>query len=314
MGPGRRWPFLLLLVLSSTGLLSQPVATVTRNPACGLRPLMGEPVSSRIVGGQDALPGAWPWQVSVQYKQRNVQQHVCGGTIIAERWVLTAAHCFCDRMSNQFSWLVVIGLHQRSQFDAHARVLVVDRILQHKEFNRETLEHDVALLRLHNAIVYSPYVQPICLPHPHQQLTQLNPCYITGWGARETNGPSSDILQEAEVDLIPNKVCNRHDWYNGIITPRMRCAGFEAGLVDGCQGDSGGPLECFDHRDARFYLLGISSFGLQCGLPQKVGVYTRPGAYLDWIRLTQTTNRGVRLAPSPRTGYVLGLIAVRMLA
>ncbi|XP_048477107.1 transmembrane protease serine 3-like, partial [Rhincodon typus] len=113
--------------------------------------------------------------------------------------------------------------------------MVVSKIIRHPAFDRETLHNDIALLRLYRSIVYTAYIQPICLPRDTGTVPELNPCYISGWGAMETNGPSSDTLQEAEVNLISNEVCNQEDWYDGIITYYMQCAGYEGGLIDGCQ-------------------------------------------------------------------------------
>ncbi|XP_072350843.1 transmembrane protease serine 12-like [Scyliorhinus torazame] len=260
---------------------------------------MGPPVPSRVLGGQDALPGAWPWQVSVQFRLREFRWHVCGGMIIDRRWVLTAAHCFGENSRLANSWLVVTGMHRRSYYTIHTRVMEVKKIIKHHAFNDETLGNDIALVQLRGAIVYSGYAQPICLPTASSLLSDVNLCYISGWGAISSEGPSLDVLQEAEVNLFSNKVCNQHNWYDGLISKTMLCAGNEDGGVDGCQGDSGGPLQCFNAKDERFYLLGVSSFGVKCGVPNKVGVYTRTSEYRDWIVTVKTLNGVGGPLPSP---------------
>ncbi|XP_067881869.1 chymotrypsin-like elastase family member 2A [Heterodontus francisci] len=286
---------LLLLLLLACGSLAPVPAN--RNAECGLRPLVGTPVPSRVVGGQDALPGAWPWQASVQFKQYGLYWHVCGGIIVDSRWVLTAAHCFVDSTRKAQFWAVVTGLHQRSAFSVHTRVTNVVRIISHYAYDHRTLNNDIALLLLEEEIAYSGHVRPICLPAQSSKLSNADLCFISGWGALEANGPTADVLQEAEVKLIPTTVCNRQDWYNGIITETMQCAGYEDGAIDGCQGDSGGPLQCFSYQDELFYLIGVSSFGAFCALPHKVGVYTRAQNYQDWISTIKAVNAGSARSP-----------------
>ncbi|XP_067836032.1 chymotrypsin-like elastase family member 2A [Heptranchias perlo] len=284
-----------LLLLACVGWLT---ASGARVGGCGTRPLMSTPVPSRVVGGRDALPGAWPWQVSIQFHYRGTNWHICGGIIIDTRWVLTAAHCFLNQKTIAQLWAVVIGLHQKTQFSAHTRIVKVKRIIVHDQFHSDTLNNDIALLQLQKEIVYSDYVQPICVPINSSLAADVNLCFISGWGALEVDGPASDILQEAEVNLIPTKVCNQRAWYDGIITHNMQCAGFEEGAVDSCQGDSGGPLQCFDYVDGRFYVMGVSSFGVHCGLPLKVGVYTRILRYQDWMDGVKAQNGGGRAEPT----------------
>ncbi|XP_078392470.1 transmembrane protease serine 12-like [Cetorhinus maximus] len=299
---------LLLLLLVC---ISRSPASGAREQECGLRPLMGIPVPSRVVGGQDALPGAWPWQVSIQFKQHNVQWHICGGVIIDTRWVLTAAHCFGTSARHVNSWVVVTGLHRRSHYNTHVSMVHVAKIIRHPRYSRETLKHDIALLQMQRRIAYTHYVQPVCLPGNHTALAGVSLCYISGWGATVSDGPGSDILREAAVNLIPRKVCNKRGWYNGKIGRAMQCAGYEDGAADGCQGDSGGPLQCFNYWDERFYLMGVSSFGVQCGLPRKVGVYTRLYEYGDWIARVKALNGGGAPSPLPSILLALALAATR---
>uniref|UniRef100_UPI00398F3FF3 transmembrane protease serine 12-like n=1 Tax=Pristiophorus japonicus TaxID=55135 RepID=UPI00398F3FF3 len=284
-----------VLLLACVSWIPRPGAARTTD--CGSRPLMANPIPLRVLGGQDTLPGAWPWQVSVQLKQHGTRTHICGGIIIDTRWVLSAAHCFSEKLSPSSLWVVVTGLHDRSEFSAHTRMMVVRKVIVHHQFEARSMINDIALLHLRSAMEYSDYVQPICVPVNGTVLADIHLCFITGWG------PSSDILQEAEVDLIPTNICNQRSWYDGMITEKMQCAGYENGSADGCQGDSGGPLQCFNYQDQKFYLLGVSSFGVHCGLPRKVGVFTRPLQYEGWIRRMREANgaettHGGHAAPS----------------
>ncbi|XP_077780065.1 transmembrane protease serine 12-like isoform X2 [Podarcis muralis] len=114
-------------------------------------------------------------------------------------------------------------------------------------------------------------------------LSDRNPCYISGWGLTKENGTPSYILQEAEIKVFPHEVCNSYDWYNGQLSRNQLCAGSESGHVDTCLGDSGGPLMCYLPDDDKFYLVGITSFGIGCGRPKLPGIYIHAANYRSWI-------------------------------
>uniref|UniRef100_A0A670IAA4 Peptidase S1 domain-containing protein n=1 Tax=Podarcis muralis TaxID=64176 RepID=A0A670IAA4_PODMU len=204
---------------------------------CGTRPLMGEmTVWNRIVGGRDAEPGAWPWQVSLQvYRFGTGYHHVCGGSVINNYSVLTAAHCI-KKWTDPAFWRVVFGLHHLYNYESSTVKRHVRAIVMHSGFKRSTYENDVALFKLKRPISYSDYIQPICLPNSTTQLVaDENPCFISGWGNTEEKGTGKFILQEAQVDVIPLYICNRYDWYAGVVSWNMLCAGSETGHVDSCQ-------------------------------------------------------------------------------
>uniref|UniRef100_A0A8C6WT42 Acrosin n=1 Tax=Neogobius melanostomus TaxID=47308 RepID=A0A8C6WT42_9GOBI len=242
---------------------------------CGLRFLVGPPGGSRIVGGQDAVEGAWPWQVSVQL----YSSHFCGGTILSPQWVLSASHCFIRFFRKHFR--VVAGLNVLSQPGDHAQIRSITGIVLHHAYDASSSDNDVTLLRLDSPLDYNEYVQPICTPSNESEEDSLNfrYCFISGWGTTSFGGSAVDKLQVAEVGLIDRGTCNQEDWYNNLITENMICAGLEAGGVDSCQGDSGGPLQCYSDERERFYQLGVTSFGSGCGHPLKPGVYARSSRY-----------------------------------
>ncbi|NXL92682.1 TMPSC protease, partial [Alectura lathami] len=238
-----------------------------------------------IVGGHDAQVGAWPWAVSLQVHQVGVKfTHVCGGVLINENSVLTAGHCTTGRMDPYF-WRAVLGTRNLRKHGKHAAKRRISRISVHPEFNRETFENDIALFKLHSAVYYNDYIQPICLPSAHLYLFIGNEtdCYITGWGRVSEKGKSSAVLQEAQVDIIPLGVCNNPDAYGGVVNSNMICAGSLSGGTDTCQGDSGGPLACLHPSANKFYVIGITSFGLGCGRPNLPGIYVRLSRYRRWI-------------------------------
>ncbi|XP_060127046.1 transmembrane protease serine 9-like [Zootoca vivipara] len=278
-------PLLALLVLLLCQAVAMNITSLLPSEDCGTRPLMGEMTEwNRIVGGRDAEPGAWPWQVSLQvYRFGTGYHHVCGGSVINNNSVLTAAHCI-KKWTDPAFWRVVFGLHHLYNHEFPTVKRYVRAIVMHSGFKRSTYENDVALFRLKRPISYSDYIQPICLPNSTTQLVaDENPCFISGWGNTEEKGRGNFILQEAQVDIIPLYICNRYDWYAGVVSWNMLCAGSATGGVDSCQGDSGGPLMCYFPDYTRFYLIGITSFGVGCGRPKLPGIYIRAKNYRPWI-------------------------------
>ncbi|XP_069470562.1 transmembrane protease serine 13 [Ambystoma mexicanum] len=240
----------------------------------------GQRSSSRIIGGVAASLGKWPWQVSLHYTNGRQSSHVCGGTIIANQWVLTAAHCLFE--NSQYTperWRVYVGTV--SQYDLHNPSLV-SKIIVNIDYSDSTDDHDTALFKLKDPITYTANVQPACLPMTDQIFPPSTTCWISGFG--KTNPDTEDtspFLMETSVQLIDTDVCNRQRIYNGAITSRMMCAGHLQGGRDTCQGDSGGPLVC--EVNGLWYLAGVTSWGTGCGQALKPGVYARVTSYLTWI-------------------------------
>nr|XP_033791769.1 transmembrane protease serine 12 isoform X4 [Geotrypetes seraphini] len=137
--------------------------------------------------------------------------------------------------------------------------------------------------QLKSPVTYSDYIQPICLQHNFTDINLDKQCFVSGWGSRSHGGQESQILQEAQLKILPFTVCNKTGWYNGMLTSNMICAGYETGGIDTCQGDSGGPFSCFIRKQKKFYLMGITSFGFGCGHPRFPGIYLRAANYKDWI-------------------------------
>ncbi|NXE88534.1 TM11E protease, partial [Menura novaehollandiae] len=231
----------------------------------------------RIIGGQRAREGEWPWQASIQLDGT----HRCGASIISNTWLVTAAHCFRGGRDPR-RWTASFGILLRPP----KQKKFVRRIIVHERYGDVVLdhEHDVAVVELASAIEFTSDVHSVCLPEASHTFPDNISCFVTGWGALENDGERYSVnqLRQAEVKIISTEICNSRQAYGGAITPGMLCAGYLDGQVDACQGDSGGPLV---HANSRgiWYLVGIVSWGDDCGKRNKPGVYTRVTYYRNWI-------------------------------
>ncbi|NWR65353.1 TM11E protease, partial [Bucorvus abyssinicus] len=229
----------------------------------------------RIIGGQRARDGEWPWQASIQLDGT----HRCGASVISNTWLVTAAHCFRGGRDPR-RWTASFGIFLRPP----KQKKFVRRIIIHERYSDFILDHedDVAVVELASPIEFTSDVHSVCLPEASHVFPDNASCFVTGWGALENDGSSVNQLRQAEVKIISTKTCNRRQVYGGAITPGMLCAGYLEGQVDACQGDSGGPLV---HANSRgiWYLVGIVSWGDECGKENKPGVYTRVTYYRNWI-------------------------------
>ncbi|GAA6106579.1 ST14 transmembrane serine protease matriptase a isoform X2 [Tachysurus ichikawai] len=244
---------------------------------CGMQPFK----TSRIVGGQDATEGEWPWQVSLHIKN---SMHVCGASIISEKWLVTAAHCVQDepkiRLSQPESWEVYLGLYRQNLLNK-AEKRYLKRIIAHPNYNEFTFDYDMALMELDTPVAFKETIRPICLPSSSYVFPAGKAVWITGWGATREGGSGASLLQKAEVRIINSTVCD--SLMNGQITSRMTCAGVLAGGVDACQGDSGGPMSS-SNVVGRVFLAGVVSWGDGCARRNKPGIYTTVPKFRAWIK------------------------------
>uniref|UniRef100_A0A8C6VQ72 Peptidase S1 domain-containing protein n=1 Tax=Naja naja TaxID=35670 RepID=A0A8C6VQ72_NAJNA len=248
----------------------------------------GQPVISRIVGGQEALEGAWPWQVSIF----QANKPICGGSLINSNWVISAAHCFNFPKA---PYEIQLGAYKLLDPSPNMVTLAVKRIVSHPDYTKEEASSgDIALVELNSPVTFNNYILPICLPASSVEFPANTKCWVTGWGQIGSSVDSAFhsskvILQELEVPIIDRKTCNNlyniskeYQLQTDVVKADMICAGYKEGGKDACQGDSGGPLVC--KSNGAWTLAGVVSWGEGCAQPNQTGVYTSVPFYLDWIQ------------------------------
>ncbi|KAI1887207.1 hypothetical protein AGOR_G00203770 [Albula goreensis] len=238
----------------------------------------------RIYGGKKSIPGAHPWQVSLQVGGLSLDDeftHMCGGALIEPCWVLTAAHCIDPGFQ---IGRAVLGKADLAKDDWSVQNVEVERAIVHENYSQteDALYNDIALLKLKDVngrcTNETKFVKTACLPDgPFPDGTE---CTISGWGATP-NADHSKKLLDAKVLLISQKRCTGDISYGSRLDDSMFCAGNMKGGVDSCQGDSGGPLVC--ERNGTHFVYGVVSWGDSCGLRNKPGIYTRVTEFMDWI-------------------------------
>ncbi|GAB0094789.1 venom serine protease Bi-VSP-like [Sergentomyia squamirostris] len=245
---------------------------------------------TKVVGGENAPIGAWPWIALLGYRSSSQEvSFVCSGSLITRRHVLTAAHCIKDTLS-----FVRLGEYDLStNTDGIVQDIMIDRKIVHEGFQSKSILNDIALLILSQAATVNERVSPVCLPTDpnirQKDLTYYQP-FVVGWGATSYRGPAANILQQAQVPVLPLSDCEtnyKSNFPSLVFDEKIMCAGWPNGGRDSCTGDSGGGLYLPQlSADKTFYfynIIGIVSYGYECALPGFPGVYTRITTFLPWI-------------------------------
>jgi secreted trypsin-like serine protease len=329
------------ILVSMLGLLALAVATAAAQSARerGLeRKERCREESLRIIGGDCAKPGDWPWQVALEMRTgKDGFDQICGGSVIAARWVLTAAHCvvFKGKPKAAEDFLIVESSHRLGP--GEGRRVPVIRVIPHEGYDGQTHENDIALLEL-GAGAWSP---PVSFARPADAALETpgGAAIVTGWGLlrawHEESGPEGQIhyvddvtgaeitaadapkyltrdLMQVELPVVPWQQCRaalqrqaaiQHRPDPAVVDERVICAGLSQGGKDSCKGDSGGPLVA-KNPEGYWIQIGIVSWGYGCGRPDAPGVYTRLShpRFQSWLREKTGINQD---QPSPETQAVL---------
>ncbi|XP_063109283.1 kallikrein-11 isoform X1 [Cavia porcellus] len=230
---------------------------------------------TRIIKGHPCSPHSQPWQVALFQKTRLL----CGATLIAPSWLLTAAHCYKP------DYVALLGEYDLHREDGYEQRQKATKSFRHPGFNdslpNKDHRNDIMLIKLPKAATITRAVRPLALPS--QCVSPGTNCLISGWGT--ISSPQlrlPKILRCANISIIKHEECERA--YPSNITDTMVCASVQEGK-DSCQGDSGGPLVCNGS------LQGIISWGQDpCAVSRKPGVYTKVCKYVDWIQKTIRNN------------------------
>ncbi|KAJ1069941.1 hypothetical protein K5549_017389, partial [Capra hircus] len=244
--PGEMVPFLLLVALLSP--------TVE---------------AGKIIGGHEAKPHSRPYMAFLQFKISG-KSYICGGFLVREDFVLTAAHCLGSSIN------ITVGAHNIMDRERTQQVIQVRRAIPHPHYNDETLANDIMLLQLTRKAEMTDAVSLINLPRSLEKVKPGMMCSVAGWGQLGVNMPSADKLQEVDLEVQSEEKCIAR--FKDYIPITQICAGDPSKRKDSFLGDSGGPLVCNGVAQ------GIVSYGSDDGTTPNV--YTRISSFLSWIQRT----------------------------
>jgi len=239
-------------------------------------------IDNQIIGGSDADPNEWPWQLS----QQRSGSHSCGASVLSTTKALSAAHCVDGALVGTLR--VVAGLHSRADESA-AQASDVTSYTMHEryEVDSATFSNDIAIINLASAFTLGSTVVLLTLPPDNNNDFVGAGCVITGWGRTSASNELPDILQEAPITPITTTECS--DLMRGVIGVEIwdshLCLYDSANQIGSCNGDSGGPCNC-PGGGSGWYVAGVTSWGISSGgacQQDYPSVYTRTSAYLDWI-------------------------------
>ncbi|XP_006894377.1 PREDICTED: coagulation factor VII-like [Elephantulus edwardii] len=278
----------LAIVQLVTGTMSIRMTGATVEYPCGKIPVLEKRNNStpqgRIVGGKLCPKGQCPWQAVLLVNE----ELLCGGTLIDDIWVVSAAHCFDKLNPRKLKTVtVVLGEHDLDVKDGHEQERKIAQVMIPDKYIKGKTDHDIALLRLTTPVNFTDYVVPICLPDKtfsEQTLAYIRFSTVSGWGQLLHRGSTSLELMVIDVPRLMTQDCNEQTVKSSntpVLTENMFCAGYLDGTKDACKGDSGGPHTT--KYQNTWYLTGIVSWGEGCASVGNIGVYTRVSQYIEWL-------------------------------
>uniref|UniRef100_A0A3Q1IBS6 trypsin n=1 Tax=Anabas testudineus TaxID=64144 RepID=A0A3Q1IBS6_ANATE len=234
--------------------------------------VFAQQLDDKIVGGYECLKNSVPYQVSLF-----TGYNFCGGTLLSDEWVLSAAHC----KPNGWQTFVMGLIHDIWEPEGTEQHIMSAKFISHPDYNSRTQDNDIMLIKLSRPANLNDFVRPAALPSKCATVGTM--CQISGWGNLRPSDQARypDKLQCLEAPLLSDDTC--FNAYPFQITENMICAGYLEGGKDSCQGDSGGPLTC------KGELQGIVSWGHGCAQRNKPGVYTKVCNYISWIKNTMAS-------------------------
>jgi secreted trypsin-like serine protease len=247
--------------------------------------------SSRIVGGNEADPGEWPWQVAIVWRGGDpFYDQFCAGSLIDPSWVITAAHCVYDDWYGDYTSdiQVIAGIHNLGYPDPGHLRRNLSEIIVHPNYDANKVDYDIALLKLSSPVPFRQSgAQGLAIGGIAPVFSNIGPLTgevstAIGWGNR--GYPIYDYpysLQEVEIPIISNSACNAI--YGGRISNRMMCTNHSGGGKGTCYADSGGPLMIFNSNNNRWELAGVTSWGYDCYEADFPSVFVRVSEVSNWI-------------------------------
>ncbi|ODN00461.1 Serine protease 42 [Orchesella cincta] len=231
----------------------------------------------------------WPWHVAILEVSQDL--YICGGSLVNENTVITAAHCVNSYVRRNAQKLKVrageYDVSTNDEPDPYAEV-TVEKIAIHPDFNNATLFNDIAVIKLSKPLNFSSNIRPVCLPsnkNPLDRNASRRQCVVTGWGRVSETSPFSIVLKEIVVPTWGYNECEtqlRKNFGTSYKLPETAVCAGETGH-DACDGDGGGGLVCYDQERKVWELVGTVSFGIGCGRGNTPGVYTNVGFYNNWV-------------------------------
>lgn len=241
-----------------------------------------------IIGGEDAAKNEFPHMALLGYGQPPDIKWLCGGTVLSDRFILTAGHCIAHRDWGNVTYAVV-GILKRSEVD-NAKIVGLKRIIKHPDYHPPARYNDIALLEVETPFKLGPTVIPACL-HIGDSVND-DRASATGWGVTVNRGTvenNAETLQKVIIKKFAPDECrtkfpkNRH-MKRGLDDSTQICYGDKESNKDTCQGDSGCPLQIKSKKiNCMYVVIGVTSFGKACGQPGEPGIYTRVVNYVPWI-------------------------------